>query len=655
MESLAALGLAANIVQFVHFGAALLSETSERYHATAGALIGNEELETLANNVKELSVGLDTPLAGLGSPHLESQLRKISKECTKVSQDLIAVLNDLRVKGQHRRWESLKQAAKSLRYEKRIEYLKKKLDDLQNGLVLCLMVMMKDQHSNIHTTLQKLLQQHERMEISGADKLQKLREDLVAMLQDAELQAPKGFAQISRYIKDGFSELIDENKRAATTQSILKSLKYDQMTARQGSIEDAHKRTFDWIFQDTSKDQLQAPSFLKWLSTGDGIYWIAGRAGSGKSTLMKYLFQHPKTKSNLEHWSKSKSLVMASHFFWVAGSKMQKSQEGLLCSLLHNIFTRCPKLIPSLVPSRWEQAHSDTKSREPWTRAELLEAFECLQKQNDIPVKFCFFVDGLDEYEGDHGEILRILEQFATSPDIKVCVSSRPWNVFEKALGANSDAKLHLEDLTRDDIRLYVQDNLKQDERFEALEEDGETSKMVLITEIVDLAHGVFLWVVLVVRDLLRGLSNDDTVSLLKKRLYSLPPTLETYFKSMLDRIDTVYREQTAQILLLALEPHRILTLVTLSFLDQHGTRYAIERPIQDSSDSQLQKICFRTRTRVQARCSDLVVIAPIKPNYYREPRVRFLHRTVRDFLLTRDIQEYLLEQLCSPFDTREY
>lgn len=35
--------------------------------------------------------------------------------------------------------------------------------------------------------------------------------------------------------------------------------------------------------------------FVAWLEEGDGLYWIAGKAGSGKSTLMKYIASHPST------------------------------------------------------------------------------------------------------------------------------------------------------------------------------------------------------------------------------------------------------------------------------------------------------------------------------------------------------------------------
>jgi hypothetical protein len=43
--------------------------------------------------------------------------------------------------------------------------------------------------------------------------------------------------------------------------------------------------------------------FIEWLSSGDGIFHISGKLGSGKSTLMKYLFNHPRTKIELSRWA----------------------------------------------------------------------------------------------------------------------------------------------------------------------------------------------------------------------------------------------------------------------------------------------------------------------------------------------------------------
>jgi len=78
---------------------------------------------------------------------------------------------------------------------------------------------------------------------------------------------------------------------------------------------------------------------------------------------------------------------------------------------------------------------------------------------------------------------------------------------------------LMLQDLTRDDIKLYIKERLEEDDRFlelEVEEDDGYTKKD-LVVEIVDLAQGVFLWVFLVVRDLLKGLTNEDRLRVLQK------------------------------------------------------------------------------------------------------------------------------------------
>jgi hypothetical protein len=68
-----------------------------------------------------------------------------------------------------------------------------------------------------------------------------------------------------------------------------------------------------------------------------------------------------------------------------------------------------------------------------------------------LAAKYCFFVDGLNEYDGDDEEIIDLLQDLASSKNIKVCVSSRPWNAFMDAFG-NSDWQLSIHDLTREDI-----------------------------------------------------------------------------------------------------------------------------------------------------------------------------------------------------------
>jgi hypothetical protein len=84
--------------------------------------------------------------------------------------------------------------------------------------------------------------------------------------------------------------------------------------------------------------------------------------------------------------------------------------------------------------------------------------------------------------------------------------------------------KLCLQDLTVNDIRLFVTDKFDEHTRMPGLYDDEPEMISKLIEEIVQLSSGVFLWVSLVTKSLLNGLTNWDSVSDLEKRLRELPP-----------------------------------------------------------------------------------------------------------------------------------
>ena len=172
------------------------------------------------------------------------------------------------------------------------------------------------------------------------------------------------------------------------------------------------------------------------------------------------------------------------------------------------------------------------------TRQELLEAFKELSEQRLLGLRFCFFIDRVDEFDGkDHMDIINVLKSLNASPSVKICLSSRPWNKFVKPFGAHSHQTLLLEDHNEYDIQQYVKNKLQYHEQF-ATFQSREPRSSDLVDHIVQNAQGVFLWVRIVVNDLLRGMSNDDNLSDLQKRLQSLPTTLAAYYQHMFDNID---------------------------------------------------------------------------------------------------------------------
>lgn len=140
----------------------------------------------------------------------------------------------------------------------------------------------------------------------------------------------------------------------AIENAVLAALFFRKMNIREAQVQEAYKDTFSWIFNDPKEHHKRWSNFKLWLQQEGGCYWIAGKAGCGKSTLVKFLASDNRTKAALEQWTNSDELMTATYFFWMAGTALQKNQEGLLRSLLHTILSRRRDLIARAFPREYD-------------------------------------------------------------------------------------------------------------------------------------------------------------------------------------------------------------------------------------------------------------------------------------------------------------
>ena len=87
-----------------------------------------------------------------------------------------------------------------------------------------------------------------------------------------------------------------------------------------------------------------------------------------------------------------------------------------------------------------------------WTNRELLTVFRNLIKKGQHSAKLCFFIDGLDEFEGDEAarvKIITLLMEISDSLHVKVCLSSRPWLIFADAFKSRPMSSSSAIDLQR--------------------------------------------------------------------------------------------------------------------------------------------------------------------------------------------------------------
>lgn len=477
--------------------------------------------------------------------------------------------------------------------------------------------------------------EHESQIDFTARNLDDLRREVQTRLANRDANHLTAFTEADiKTFRDRMATLT-KSENALLGDRIVSSLNYNSRPVRFDSIPQAHKDTFQWAFKSRLSD---------WLLSGSGTFWVSGKPGSGKSTFMKFISKHPQTSELLAGWAGSPDIVaVAAHFFWIAGTPIQKSWQGLLQSLLFDLLRGHPNIVPQAAPNRWAAAKAGQwqTAAEPWSVPELAAALRALATADDLPLRICFFIDGLDEYDSNHVELCEVLRELASSTHIKMCLSSRPWPVFEKSFGGHGQESLDIHELTRDDIRKFVNDQLQiQSEWTAQVSEEVTLEKTQLVDRIVARADGVFLWAFFVTRSLREGLSNGEKIRDLNRRFSQLPPDLDQLFRHILEEVNPYDHPRMATILqatVHALEPLHVDLYWHLG-KEFDGHTPVSRRPAGSERPEEVVARRGQTVRSINEKTKGLLRVT--------YDRVEFLHRTVKDFVLTKDTGEYLGSKL---------
>ena len=263
----------------------------------------------------------------------------------------------------------------------------------------------------------------------------------------------------------------------------------------------------------------------------------------------------------------------------------------------------------------------------PWTLTELQTAFRFLLETRGTTVKFCFFIDGLDELEGDKSNLISFTRSVGEYPHLKFCISSRPWMIFEDEF--NSKPHLMLQDLTFHDIKLFVDSELSSSVAFKEPRIMDEIASEFLIQSVSEKASGVFLWVVLVVRSLMEGLRDGDRLPDLQRRLDSLPPELDDLFRTILHHFDRRLIKQASALFQMVKASPSPLSLLCLSLADEEDAGLATRQRVEPSLFFPRQRFyrALNMRRRPDSRCKGLLETGAIwvKADALLHPRRDYL------------------------------
>lgn len=120
-ESLAALGTAANIVQFVDFGIRLFGKTQEIYQSADGSLKEHVEISQITDDVISLSHKIRTSSTVYG-PIGTGPLKTLVDTCDGISTEMQHLLGKMRRRSQGKKtWQSVKASIHSIRKAREVQ------------------------------------------------------------------------------------------------------------------------------------------------------------------------------------------------------------------------------------------------------------------------------------------------------------------------------------------------------------------------------------------------------------------------------------------------------------------------------------------------------------------------------------------------------
>lgn len=461
MDPLTAFGLASNVVSFVSFASELFKASREVYSSASGSTENVVLLESVYSNLSSLSIKLQSTCEfrlSDGDFHGSLQdvvkdaavaVKRLAESCKRDCDELLVVTESLRLKhsnGTRRKWESFRIALRKVWEQKRIDDIEDRLLKAQVGLTLhigtisgysiypapgglcglcrCSGLVRKrlikndrsvaKRHHEVYTGL---LTRSFELQLDQRKGLQEVERLLLSL--DHKVHA--SLANNSKPIDKGDVQSLDQQfRQLSLAQNLLKkeqrflsTLQFEAQPLRHEAISAAHENTFRWLLDDDldedcglttveSEDTTQDKTTLaQWLESNNGIFWVTGKPGCGKSTLMKFVAGAKRTHTILSRWASP--VVVAAHYFWHSGSPVQRSQEGLLKTLLYDIFRQYPALMQVVCKEQWRQLDNSNEPRRFWSLSSLSEALRKISENStEIELSFCFFIDGLDEFEGDH-------------------------------------------------------------------------------------------------------------------------------------------------------------------------------------------------------------------------------------------------------------
>lgn len=724
LDPVIALGVASNVVQFIDFGFKLVSKSVEVYRNRD--LLQHGGLREHVDQLVKFNLALKQKFQYFQregqiseersnnkpepTDEIELLLRSAVDHCISCAGHLMNAINKLPVLDSHAKWQSFRHALCSMLGKSGLDATTQKLFQAQQNVNLFLLLYTRWtstlQSHRVTLTCYESTQDTSRIldshHLLGGKILQAINDstgglrEQVRAIEEAfkqtemygidtknntkrlyNIEKIEDFVRKSRNENSALFRIIDEDLYKClpdiARHRFVATLDFDRIDDRYDRIEEAHRKTLQWILQpDERRNTVDSfPSWLEAEASSGSVYWITGVPGSGKSTLMRYLSDSNCVKETLQQMNPSRAICILRCFFWHPGTQMQRSMEGLLRTLAHQAILDGyveDSIIYKSFPLQWQSCMYDHNPAVHWSIPELLILFREILEALSQRFTVMLFIDGLDEFGVDRQQredLVNYLVNATSQLKVKMCLSSRPWNEFKDRLGAYPHIKL--EEINKEDMDAFVGAELAHSRAFQDLadiSEDAKNDVFRLFEQLVTKSSGVWLWLRLVSRRLKNAAQDGKPLRKLRDTLDEIPPDLNDFFKHMLERIPDQDRVQASKVFQIVVDDNAacLPDLMMLSFTDEQDDNFALSPAMGAESPVEILSRPVALRRRINSQCMDLLICPPrIKTkradrcSVWDDTSVEYLHRTVRDFLISRTSLDVLENHTDGPFDRSWY
>ncbi|KAI9785399.1 MAG: hypothetical protein M1816_000414, partial [Peltula sp. TS41687] len=453
MEVLTAIGLTANIIQFVDFGGKLISKTAEIYESSSGVLVENVDIETATNDLARLSAKLHDSV----KPASDMGLRELCQSCDAIAKELLSALDRVKVHGKQQKWKSFRKALRSIWSKEDIVSLEQRLARFRDEL-------------NLHVT------------VDLRERVIQLSEEQSRYLKDLDLNT-KNLVDAMLHQKDVFEE----------THTILQRQYLEKLPNAVAAPFNCYDRRHDSdCIPNTRVDLLQ--EVREWADGDDErpMYWLRGLAGTGKSTIAR----------TIAHYYHDRRRLAASFFFSrdIGGDvrHARKFFTSIAAQLAH-----ASKALGDHICDAIKQKGEivNQAPREQWHRLilEPLSKLKCGARK----LSLVLVVDALDECDDDDDiqTIVHLLSEARSlrTVRLRILITSRPEIPIREGFSQIPET-MHqdfiLQDVSRSlvdqDIRLFMENRFAAIRKQSGFDVNWPGAEQIRV--LVERAAGLFIW-----------------------------------------------------------------------------------------------------------------------------------------------------------------